>query len=131
MLRLYLQAAGVPEYYIIHHDARWLLFYRRNARGLYEPIPCEDGIIRFAVVPGFRFRLEDLTRQPHLEAMIEDQVYAPFVLPRWQRDRQAREQAEQRAAMAEERAVAGERLAKRERAEKDALLAELTRLRGE
>ncbi|MEA1053256.1 Uma2 family endonuclease [Lamprobacter modestohalophilus] len=125
------QAAGVPEYYIIHHDPRWLLFYRRNASGLYEPIPCQDGILRSAVVPGFRFRLADLTRQPSLEAMIEDPVYAPFVLPSWQRDRQARAQAEQRADTAEQRANTAERLAERERAEKAALLAELARLRGE
>jgi hypothetical protein len=63
--------------------------------------------------------------------MIEDPVYAPFVLPSWQRDRQARAQAEQRADTAEQRADMAERLAERERAEKAALLAELARLRGE
>ncbi|NEX16845.1 MAG: hypothetical protein C1943_09500 [Halochromatium sp.] len=172
------QAAGVPEYYIIHHDPRWQLFYRRNASGLYEPIPCHEGILRSAVVPGFRFRLEDLTRQPSLEALIEDPVYAPFVLPAWQRDRQARvqaeqareqaeqvreqseqarrraeetvvterqaraqaervsevaararQQAEQRATSSEQRAAMAERLAEQERSEKEALLAELAKLR--
>jgi hypothetical protein len=128
----------VPEYYIIHHEPQWQLFYRRNARGLYEPIPRDDGIIRSAVVPGFRFRLEDLARQPPLEAMIEDPVYAPFVLPRWQQDRQARAQAErevvterQAREQAEERAAMAEGCAERERAEKEALLAELARLRGD
>lgn len=138
------QAAGVPEYYIIHHDPRWQRFYRRNAAGLYEPTPCEDGILRSAVVPGFRFRLEDLTRQPSLEAMIEDPVYAPFVLPSWQRDRQARAQAEQRSqdieqaltverqarARAEQRATQECHEKERERAKNAALLAELARLRG-
>jgi hypothetical protein len=125
------QAAGVPEYYIIHYEPQWQLFYRRNARGLYEPIPCDDGIIRSAVVPGFRFRLEDLSRQPPLEAMIEDPVYAPFVLPRWQQDRQARAQAEQARELAEQAREQAERRAERERAEKEALLAELARLRGD
>ncbi|NEX15114.1 MAG: hypothetical protein C1943_00385 [Halochromatium sp.] len=118
------QAAGVPEYYIIHHDPRWQLFYRRNAAGLYEPIPREDGILRSAVVPGFRFRLEDLNCQPSLETMIEDPVYAPFVLPSWQRDRQARAQAEQ--LVKQER-----REKERERAKNVVLLAELAKLRGE
>ncbi|NEX17952.1 MAG: hypothetical protein C1943_15370 [Halochromatium sp.] len=139
------QAAGVPEYYIIHHDPRWQLFYRRNAFGLYEPIPREAGLIRSAILPGFRFRLEDLSRQPSPEAMLEDPVYAPFVLPNWQRDRQARAQAEQRAATAErlaeqerrekdhERAEKERERAEkeRERAEKEALLAELAQLRGQ
>lgn len=132
------QAAGMPEYYIIHHEPRWQLFYRRNASGLYEPIPRTDGIIRSAVLPGFRFRLEDLARQPTVEAMIDDPVYASFVLPNWQRDRKAREQAEQRAATAEQRADTAEqrantaeRIVERERADKAALLAELARLRGE
>jgi hypothetical protein len=151
------QAAGVPEYYIIHHDPRWQLFYRRNVSGLYEPIPCQDGLLRSAVVPGFRLRLEDLTRQPPLEALIEDPVYAPFVLPSWQRDRQARrqaeqtivterqaraqaerisqvaerarQQAEQRATSSEQRAAMAERLAEQAHAEKEALLAELAKLR--
>jgi len=146
------QAAGVPEYYIIHHDPRWQLFYRRNAFGLYEPIPREAGLIRSAILPGFRFRLEDLNRQPGPEAMLEDPVYAPFVLPNWQRDRQARaqaeqahQQAEQARQQAEQRATTAERLAEqerrekaheraekeRERAEKEALLVELARLRGQ
>jgi Uma2 family endonuclease len=128
------QAAGIPEYYIIHHDPRWQLFYRRNAMGLYEPIPCQDGILRSTVVPGFRFRLEDLTRQPSLETMIEDPVYAPYVLPSWQRDRQARAQAEllasaaeQRANTAEQRASTAEQLLERERANNARLLAELAK----
>jgi hypothetical protein len=159
------EAAGVPEYYILHHKPRWQLFYRRNALGRYEPMPAPDGILRSDVAPGFQFRLADLARRPEPDDMIEDPVYAPFVLPKWQADRtawsrdrvawdrdrqalfaerQAREQAEQQfavaerqlvaaeqhAAIAQQKAAAAEQLAQQERLEKQALLAELARLRG-
>lgn len=117
------EAVGVPEYYILHHQLRWQLFYRRNAFGVYEPMARDDGIMRSAVVPGFRFRLADLLTRPAPEALIEDPVYAPFVLPRWQQDRAARRQAEERAEQAEQ-------LARRKEAENAALLEELARLRG-
>ena len=145
------EAAGVPEYYILHHQPRWQLFYRRNAFGVYEPMARDDGIIRSAVVPGFRFRLADLLRRPDPEAMIEDSVYAPFVLPQWRQDRAARKQAEQARQQAEQaceqaekereqaqqarqqaerRAEQAELRAQRELADKAELLAELARLRG-
>ncbi|MBK1619901.1 hypothetical protein CKO42_15905 [Lamprobacter modestohalophilus] len=145
------EAAGVREYYILHHETRWQRFYRRNAFGRYQPIPTDEGVLQSEVVPGLRFRLEDLQRQPGPTAMIEDAVYAPFVLPKWQRDRevleverrarafaeQAREQSEQAYQQAElarqqaEQALhQAEQLAQQEREEKAALLAELARLRG-
>lgn len=138
------EAAGVPEYYILHHKPRWQLFYRRNAFGVYEPMARDDGIIRSSVVPGFRFRLADLLRRPWPDEMIEDPVYAPFVLPQWQQDRAARVQAEQERQQAEQkrqqadlarqqaeqRTEQAEAQALRERNEKAALLAELARLRG-
>ncbi|NEX16384.1 MAG: hypothetical protein C1943_07090 [Halochromatium sp.] len=153
------EAAGVREYYILHHEPRWQRFYRRNAFGRYQPIPSNDGILQSEVVPGLRFRLEDLLRQPGPSAMIEDAVYAPFVLPKWQRERaawdrdqqawqqdrqrlederrerqqaeQARQQAEQETQQAEQARQQAEAFAQRERAEKEALLAELARLRGD
>ncbi|MEA1051354.1 Uma2 family endonuclease [Lamprobacter modestohalophilus] len=132
------EAAGVREYYILHHEPSWQRFYRRNAFGLYQPIPADEGVLQSEVVPGLRFRLEDLQRQPGPATMIEDAVYAPFVLPAWQRDRQvlederrARQQAEQGRQQAEQARQQAEQLVRRERAEKEALLAELARLRGD
>jgi len=131
------EAAGVREYYILHHEPRWQRFYRRNAFGRYQPIPTDEGVLQSEVVPGLRFRREDLLRQPGPSAMIEDAVYAPFVLPAWQRDRavleverQARQQAEQAREQSEQARQQAEQLTRRERAEKEALLAELARLRG-
>ncbi|NEX15517.1 MAG: hypothetical protein C1943_02485 [Halochromatium sp.] len=131
------EAAGVREYYILHHEPRWQRFYRRNAFGLYQPILADAGVLRSEVVPGLRFRLEDLQRQPGPEAMLEDRVYAPFVLPRWQQERQlleaerqARQQAEQALEQSDQARQQVELLAQREREEKEALLAELARLRG-
>jgi hypothetical protein len=138
------EAAGVREYYILHHEPRWQRFYRRNAFGRYQPILTDNGVVQSEVVPGLRFRLEDLQRQPGSAAMIEDAVYAPFVLPAWQQDRQvleaerrarasaeqAQQQAEQAYQQAEQALQQAEQLAQRERAEKEALLAELARLRG-
>jgi hypothetical protein len=69
--------------------------------------------------------------------MIEDPVYAGFVLPNWQADRAAwsRDRAawdRDRQALAAERQAReqAEQLAQQERLEKEALLAELARLRG-
>ena len=135
------EAAGVREYYILHHEPSWQRFYRRNAFGLYQPIPIEAGVLQSEVVPGLRFRLEDLHRQPGPEAMIEDAVYAPFVLPVWQRERadwtrdrqawqQDRQVLEAERQQAEQARQQAEQLARRESAEKAALLAELARLRG-
>jgi hypothetical protein len=125
------EAAGVREYYILHHDPYWQRFYRRNAFGLYRPIPTKEGVLQSEVMPGLRFRLEDLQRQPGPEAMIEDAVYAPFVLPKWQRDRRVLEDERQARQQAERARQQAEQLAGRERAEKEALLAELARLRGD
>ncbi len=124
------EAAGVCEYYILHHDPRWQRFYRRNAFGRYQPIPANEGVLQSEVVPGLRFRLEDLQRHPGPTAMIEDTVYAPFVLPAWQRDRRVLEVERRARAFAEQALQQAEQLAQRERKEKEALLAELARLRG-
>ena len=89
---------GVPEYYILHADPGLRGFYRRDATsGLYRPIPEHDGVIASSILPGFRFRLADLLRRPEDEALLDDPVYADFVLPGWQRDR-ARAEAERRRA---------------------------------
>ena len=88
-------AGGVREYYLLHHEPRLRGFYRLNARGVYEPLPeGPEGIVRSAVLPGFQWRLRDLDRQPRFETLIDDAVYAGFVLPKLQQERQRAEQAE-------------------------------------
>ncbi|WPL17907.1 hypothetical protein Thiowin_02950 [Thiorhodovibrio winogradskyi] len=124
------EAAGVGEYFILHHEPHWQLFYRRGPFGRYAPIPRDDGMIRSGVLPGFQFRLSDLLRQPEPEALIEDPVYAPFVLPRWQADRAAHAAERIARQQAELRVELAEQSARQERAEKEALLAELARLRA-
>ncbi|CAK0752535.1 hypothetical protein CCP3SC15_180001 [Gammaproteobacteria bacterium] len=55
-------------------------------------------------IPGFQFRISDLSSKPSPEVMLEDPVYRDFVLPAWQRDKQCAKEAEQRAKEAEQRA---------------------------
>jgi Uma2 family endonuclease len=93
-------AAGVPEYYILHHDPEHRAFYTRNAAGRYVPIPPQEGVIASKVLPGLRFRIRDLDARPPLAELMADPVYADFVLPQWQRDR-ARAEAEAQRAEAE------------------------------
>jgi hypothetical protein len=93
-------------------------------------MPTADGVLRSGVAPGFPFRLADLALRPEPDDMIEDPVYPPFVLPRWQADRQTLA-AEHQALAAERQArEQAEQRAQQERAEKERLLAELARLRG-
>jgi hypothetical protein len=75
--------------------------------------------------PGFRFRIDDLKRQPEPDRMVDDPVY-PCVLPGWREadrraaatEEKARAEAEaQRAADAEQRALATERELARLRAQ--------------
>lgn len=88
-------SAGVKEYFILH-DSEERAFYRLNARGVYVPIIPQEGVIHSEVLPGFRFRIRDLSRGPDAEAMLEDPVYRDFVLPEWGRER---EQLQQETAL--------------------------------
>ena len=109
-------AAGVGEYYILHHRASLRAFYRLGPKGLYEPIPASaDGVLSSALLPGFRWRLADLDRQPPIETLIDDPVYRGYVALGLQRARaetaseQARAEAErQRADQADQRAEQAE-----------------------
>jgi len=92
-------AGGVPEYYILHREARRQAFFARTASGLYTPMPAADGVIRSLVLPGFQFRTADLCRRPPHEDLRTDPVYADFVAPGLQ-------EAERRAAAEAERAQA-------------------------
>jgi hypothetical protein len=73
-------ASGVKEYYILHKSDA-MAFYRLNAHGVYVPIePVGQGIIKSKVLPGFQFRISDLSQKPSLKKMTDDPVYQGFVL---------------------------------------------------
>lgn len=81
-------AAGVAEYYILHHDINHCIFYTRDANKKdYVLIKPHNGIIASPLLPGFQFRLQDLKLLPHVNAMMNDSVYKDFVLPELQKDR--------------------------------------------
>ena len=119
---------GVKEYFILHDELQ--AFYRLNARGVYVPVLPQGGVVYSEVLPDFRFRLADLSTRPELEAMLRDPVYQNFVLPAWRQDKMLRQEAEQRAQSAEQRAQA--EASQRKQAEQRAaeVEAELARLRA-
>jgi len=99
------ETIGVLEYFILDPSGEHRAFYRRNAAGKYEEI---DGgpeqIIRSEALPGFQFRITDLTRKPRLVDLVDDEVYRSFILPEYQVERQRAKQADQRAKQADQRA---------------------------
>jgi hypothetical protein len=109
-------AGGVREYYLLHHSPKLRNFYRLNERGVYEPMPIELGrIMSSEVLPGFRWRLDDLERKPPLETLMTDPVYQDFVLVNYQRELAKAAQAETRAAQAETKAAQESARAEQER----------------
>ncbi len=103
------EAGGVKEYLIIHSGAHQGL-YRCGPGGVYQLVPPDAaGIVRSAVLPGFRYRPADFHRRPSLQEMAEDPVYQAFVLPEVQRMKAAAEQARVRAQQAERRTQQAER----------------------
>ena len=111
--------AGVKEYYILDPGGRHMRFYRLAGGGQYEEIqPDAGGVIASDVLPGLRFRLEELKRQREMEALALDDVYSGYVIPalkifatkaeeeaqRADAEAAARREAEQRADAAEQRA---------------------------
>ena len=73
----------VPEYYILHREPERLAFFYRAPGGLYVPLEPEDGVIHSRVLPGLRFRVDDLIRRPDHETLRHDPIYADYVLPGW------------------------------------------------
>ena len=99
---------GVREYYILDPDDK-TAFYRLGYGGIYATIPeAEEGVIHSEVLPGFRFRVDDLFAMPALETLVEDPVYRPFVLLQYQAAKHEVEIAKERADVAEERAYVAE-----------------------
>ncbi len=92
-------AGGVREYYLLHRSPKLRQFYQLSARGVYEPMPVAPpgGIIQSTVLPGLQWRLDDLDRQPALDALIDDPVYQQYVLLNLQQAQHRAEQERQRA----------------------------------
>lgn len=107
-------AVGVREFYVLHREARYRAFWRLNPRGVYEPLPVSaEGVVASELLPGFRWRLADLDRQPDLETLLDDPVYQGYVRKALQAARAQAEAERERAEYERERA---DRLAARLRA---------------
>lgn len=92
------ETIGFHEYFILDPSGEHRAFYRRNAAGKYEEIDAgPEQIIRSEALPGFQFRIADLTRKPRLVDLVDDEVYRGFILPEYQAARQRAEQERQRA----------------------------------
>jgi Uma2 family endonuclease len=89
--------AGVQEYYILDERGIETQFYQLTRRGLYQPMPRTNGVIRSRVLPGFQFRVQDLYNQPTAPQMVQDPLYNTFVSPLYRAERLRAEQAEARA----------------------------------
>ena len=113
--------AGVKEYYILDPGGEHMRFYRLAGGGQYEEIqPDAGGVIASDVLPGLRFRLEELERRRDMEELALDDLYSGYVIPALkisvtqaeeeaaarQAEAAARQEAEQRADAAEQRAEA-------------------------
>ena len=96
-------AAGVQEYYLLDERGIETQFYQLVRRGVYEPLPRANGIVRSQVLPDFQFRVADLYEKPTPVQMIQDPVYSGFVSPLYRAERQRAEQERQRAEDAEAR----------------------------
>jgi len=124
------EAAGVKEYYILYAKGAPRAFYRLNQLGVYVPIKRVEGdVIQSTVLPGFQFRISDLSAQPSPQEMAFDSVYEKFVMPYYQAEKKAL-QAEIKAHQAEKKARQAEKKA-RQAAEQQIkrLEAELARLK--
>ena len=105
------ETIGVHEYFILDPSGEYRAFYRRTPAGKYGEIDAgPEQIIRSEALPGFQFRIADLTRKPRLADLVDDEVYRDFVLPEYQAERQRAAEADRRAEEERQRA---ERLAAR------------------
>ena len=89
------EKGGIPEYYILDGKDSYQEFYYLNPQRVYVPMTRVKGdIIQSKVLPGFQFRISDLSKQPSIEEMIEDSVYQKFVLPGYLKEKKARQALE-------------------------------------
>lgn len=105
--------AGVREYHLLDERGIETQFYRLSSRGVYEPLPRAEGVIRSEVLPGFQFRVQDLYDRPSPRQMLDDPTYQHFVSPLLREERMRAAHAEARAD--EEKARADEERARAER----------------
>jgi Uma2 family endonuclease len=125
---------GVSEYYILDAREQKTAFYYLTARGKYVRItPLDKEVICSSVLPGFQFRLSDLTRQPSIQKMSQDPVYRGFVGLEWQVAQRQQQETEQWALAEARRAEQEARRAEQEahRAEQEAHRAEQEARRAE
>jgi len=93
------QAAGVQEYLILAREEQYCQYYQLNRQGVYEPAPRDqDGLVRSRILSGFQWRMQDLYSQPDELEMVNNPVYQNFVSLAYQREKQARLEAEQQIA---------------------------------
>jgi hypothetical protein len=123
-------AAGVQEYYLLDERGLETQFYRLTQRGVYEPMPRANGVVRSQVLPGFQFRVADLYDKPVPPQMVLDPVYNGFISPLYRTERLRAEAAEaqaeqerQRAEQAETRAEVAEANAEESKARAEAYAA--------
>ena len=92
------EEAGVKEYYIIDINKKHTVFYALNDVGqtkgksnnkskskvnvptTYRKIEPINGVIHSNVLPGFKFRVNDIYEQPDFKDLIHDDVYKSYVL---------------------------------------------------
>ncbi|MXZ21787.1 MAG: Uma2 family endonuclease, partial [Caldilineaceae bacterium SB0665_bin_25] len=128
--------AGVKEYYILDPGGEHMRFYRLAGGGQYEEIqPDAGGVIASDVLPGLRFRLEELERRRDMEELALDDLYSGYVIPalkisatKAEAEAAARQAAEQRA---QEEAAARQAEAQRAQEEAAARQAEAQRADAE
>jgi hypothetical protein len=98
---------GVKEYYILDGHNRYTAFYHLNKQGVYVPIKSKKGgIIQSIELPGFQFRISDLSNRPSPEQMIDNPVYQGFVLPGYSKAKQQAQEAKQQVQEAKQQAEA-------------------------
>lgn len=123
------ETVGVHEYFILDPSGEYRAFYRRTAAGHYVEIDAgPEQIIRSEALPGFQFRIADLTRKPRLVDLVDDEVYRGFILPEYQVQRQRAEQERQRAEQDRQRAEEKQQLFEQERQRNERLAARLLAL---
>lgn len=87
-------AAGVREYFVLHHETRYCVFYTLSPKGHYVKLKLRQGVIHSRVLPGFKFRPSDLWERPELNVLRQDPLYRDFVLPGWHKEELLRQKAE-------------------------------------
>ena len=119
---------GVQEYFILDGKMKRTVFYHRLKSGKYAETRPVKGILKSRILPGFQFRIADLTSRPSLEEMSNDVIYENFILPFYQAEKQKAGQEREKADQERQRADVAEQKAEQERQRANALSAKLKSL---